>query len=274
VVEAIEGNLEDLINKTVFQDQFGDIPKAFGTVTDVQKLVKNGKEYYILMLDYDFDKDIIVTGSIFGNLTIHPKTTVVENILSNATTIAVDSTIGFPTSGKLILNNDLNFQIISYSGKTVDQFLNCSGVTSSISAGTSISVNTFAYGGSKNPDESNIKFRITGVLSDIDLPFGSKYYENGDIGRILYLGYNGKEIKDNNWVFNKSVKCDVSKFTDDGPFKYTIETYDNNGIYKGDSVQVEYRNKSTGEREASIIKPENVKIPTGSPNIKISYQMY
>ena len=43
VVEAIEGNPEDLINKTVFQDQFGDIPKSFGTVTDVQKLVKKVK---------------------------------------------------------------------------------------------------------------------------------------------------------------------------------------------------------------------------------------
>jgi hypothetical protein len=269
VVEAIEGNPEDLINKTVFQDQFGDIPKAFGTVTDVQKLVKNGKEYYTLMLDYDFDKDIIVTGSIFGDLKIHPKTIVVENISSNSTTIAVDSTIGFPTEGTLILNNDLNAQIISYNGKTVDQFLNCSGVTGSISAGTSISVNTFAYGGSENPDESNIKFRITGVLSDIDLPSGSKYYENGDIGRILYLGYNGKEIKDNNWVFNKSVKCDVSRFTDDGSFKYTIETYDNNGIYEGDSVQVEYINKSTGQRKTSIIPSQNVRIPNGSVPGKI-----
>ena len=103
VVESIQGNVEDLLNKTVFQDQYENIPKSFGTVTDTQRTIRNGKEYYTLMLDYDFDKDIIVSGSIFGDLKIHPKTVISDNVQESSDNIVVDSTIGFPESGELII---------------------------------------------------------------------------------------------------------------------------------------------------------------------------
>ena len=93
VVEPIQGNIEDLQNKTIFQNQYGNLPKSFGTVTDIQKTIKNEKEYYTLMLDYDFSKDIIVDGSIFGDLKIHPQTMVLEDVQISSDNIVVDSTI-------------------------------------------------------------------------------------------------------------------------------------------------------------------------------------
>ena len=44
VVESIQGNPELLVNNTIFQDEYNIIPKSFGTVTDVQTIIKNGKK--------------------------------------------------------------------------------------------------------------------------------------------------------------------------------------------------------------------------------------
>ena len=262
VVESIQGNIEELANKTVFQDQYGDIQKSFGTVTDIQRILKNGKEYYTLMLDYDFDKDITVSGSIFGELKIHPKTVITDSVSVSSDNIIVDSTIGFPDSGELIVDGEFSTIAISYNSKTVNQFLNCNGITESITSGTDIALNTYAYGFDSNGNQ--IRFRITGVIQDIDLPPNTKYYEKGDVAKLLALGYNKNYFQDNNWIFNKTVKCEIKSFTSDGEFKYTIETYDDNGIYEGDSVEIEYINSSTGSRQTTIIPGSNVKLPTGS----------
>ena len=262
VVESIQGNIEDLLNKTIFQDQYGDISKSFGTVTDTQRTIKNGKEYYTLMIDYDFDKDIIVSGSIFGELKIHPKTVISDNVQDFSDNIVVDSTIGFPESGELIVGEGNESILISYNGKTINQFLNCSGIAESIASGTDISLNTYAYGYDSSGNE--IRFRITGVIQDIELPEESFYYEKGDVAKLLTLGYNKNYLKDNNWIFNKTVKCEVKSFTSDGEFKYTIETYDDNGIYEGDIVEIEYIDLITGSRQTTIIDGSNVKLPIGS----------
>ena len=259
VVEALQGDPELLLNQTVFQDQYGDIPKSFGTVTDIQRQIKNGRVYYTLMLDYDFDKDVIVSGSIFGDLKIHPKTVVSDDASSGTDYITVDSTIGFPESGELIVEGAIGDILIQYNGKTINQFLNCSGITETIIPGKEISLNTYAYGYDSSGNE--IRFRITGVISEANIPTNAKYYEKGDVAKILTLGYNKNYLQDNTWIFNKTVKCEVKSFTSDGEFKYTIETYDDNGISAGDSVEVEYFSPSTGSREISVF---NASIPTGS----------
>ena len=269
VVESIQGNPEDLINQTVFQDEYGDIPKSFGTVTDVQKIVRNNKEYYTLMLDYDFDKDVNVSGSIFGDLKIHPKTNILDEVPISSTSIIVDSTIGFPKNGELTVTSSGVTYTIQYNGTTVNQFLNCSGVNGILSRGLEICLNTYAYGYSNkfigNTGEQ-IRFRITGVLSKAEQPKNSVYYDKNDIGKIISLGYGKDEDSAlyNTWVFNRTIKCEVSNFIDEGGFKYTIETFDNNGIYQGDSVEIDYINKLTGKRETSVIDGFNVTTPIGS----------
>jgi len=262
VVEAIQGDVSVLLNKTVFQDQYGNITKSFGTVTDIQKSIKNGKEYYILMLDYDFDKDVIVSGSIFGDLKIHPKTIVSSDVSILSDNITVDSTIGFPNSGELTVEGENSNILISYSGKTVNQFLNCTGISEFIPSGKDISLHTYAYGYDESGNQ--IRFRITGVISESNIPENTKYYEKNDIAKILTLGYNKDYLQDNTWIFNKTVKCEVKSFTSDGEFKYTIETYDDSGIYDGDDVEIEYINSSNNQREVSIINGSNVKIPARS----------
>lgn len=260
-VEPIQGDPEELLNQTIFQDEFEGITKSFGTITSVQRSFRNKDEYYILKLDYDYNKDVNVSGSVFGELRSHPKTKIISDVKVGSTTIDVDSTIGFPESGTIILVGESASPIISYNGKTVNQFLNCSGVSTEILAGTKISVNTFAYGYSQRNEQ--IRFRITNVLSAPESFENSKYYQKRNVGNILHLGYDEDNIKDTCWIYNAPVKCDVLNFTSDGDFKYTIETYDNNGVYEGDSVQMEYIDKNSGQRNTSVIPPQNVKIGIG-----------
>ena len=241
VVEPLEGDINNLYNKTIFQDEYGSISKSFGTVTNIQQSLENGKQYYTLILDYDYDKDISVSGSIFGSLKIHPKTIISSDVSISSDNIIVDSTIGFPKSGELVVQSGNNQIIITYKEKTVNQFLNCSGITEKIESGESIALNTYAYG--YDSSGNKIKFRITGVINDIKMPPNSFYYESGDNINLLSLGYNKDNVQDNNWIFNKSIRCEVKSFnlykTNEKTYVYSVETYDDTGIYPGDEVEIE-----------------------------------
>jgi hypothetical protein len=88
----------DLLNKTLYQDEYSDygIENSYASITDVEKIFLGGKEYYQLGFDSDYDKDIILEGSLYGNFSLHPKTVVVSNVSAGSSVIDVDSTIGFP----------------------------------------------------------------------------------------------------------------------------------------------------------------------------------
>lgn len=184
VVEKLEGNIEDLINRTVYQDQNDFIDRARGTVTKVEKIVRGEKEYYVLSLDSGYQRDIDVEGSIFGEFTIHPKTKVITPIFDltpnafqfspSTDSIDVDSTAGFPVSGELIVNLDNGTTLtISYEDKTLNQFLGCTGINQEIRSGLEIRSNSYAYG---TTDDGVAKFLVTGVLSDLTLD--SKQYQS------------------------------------------------------------------------------------------------
>ena len=61
VVEALEGDPQKLENRTLFQDfNQNGIKGARGSVTQVQKIRRNEKDYFVISLDYDYDKDVEV----------------------------------------------------------------------------------------------------------------------------------------------------------------------------------------------------------------------
>ena len=251
VVEALSGDPELLVNRTLFQDQTKDFPKAFGSITNVEKLTRNGKEYYILSLDYDYDKDIDVTGSVFGKFSIHPQTKIVSEVISGSNTIDVDSTVGFPDSGNLIvrLNNETELSI-SYQSKSLTQFFGCSGITQNIPDATNIRIDAYAYGYVGFDTNTTAKVRVTGVLSNLRIDGQTKYYGDEDIIKIKSLGKEVDDIKFNNWFYNISTKYDVKNIfsVDLSNNSYSIETYDQNNFVLGDSIIIESNaNVTTGQ---------------------------
>jgi hypothetical protein len=249
VVENINGNINQLVNRTVYQDESSFLAKARGTVTQVERIQRANKDYYVLSLDIGYQRDIDVDGTIFGEFSIHPKTLCITSIKDvdssvggftpSSTSLDVDSTVGFPQSGKLIVDLENGSQItITYTDKTLTQFLNCSGITQEIPSGTEIKSNFYAYG--YDDSQQIVKFRVTGVLSDIELQNQNSSFSAGDPIKIKTLGDEIEEYKFNNWFFNVSTSYTTKsvELLDSSNNSYALNFYDEHSFVIGDRVSI------------------------------------
>jgi hypothetical protein len=237
VVESIEGNPEDLVNYTLYQDKTDFTNAAQGTITKVERIRRNSKDYYIISLDSDYDKDIEPAGTIYGKFNIHPKTKTTSSIPSGSETIEVDSTTAFPNkNGNLTidLQNNTTLNVV-YVEKTLNQFLGCSGITQDIPEFAEIKADFYAYGYSQN---TKVKIRILGVLSELSIPEGTLFYSKDDTIKIKTLGIDLKDYKSNNWFFNIPIKYEVKsiQLLDSSDKSYRINVYDDHFLKVGDLV--------------------------------------
>lgn len=278
VVEKLEGDIEDLVNRTIYQDQNDFLDRASGTVTKVEKIIRDSKEYYTLSLDYGYQRDIDVDGTIFGEFTIHPRSKVITSIVdldpsisgftTSSTSIDVDSTAGFPNSGNLIVDLPNNTSLtISYEDKTLTQFLGCSGITQEINSGTEIRSDAYAYG---QGESGQIKFLVTGVLSDLKLE-NSQYQNINYPVKIKTLGEDSKDYKANNWFFNIAVEYDLqshSLIDSSSAPTYSLVFYDDHSFVIGDRVVIK---SSIGtQTDAVVVAYNNTKSISIRGNISFS----
>jgi len=249
VVESINGDINQLVNRTVYQDENSFLPRARGTVTQVERIQRAEKDYYVLSLDIGYDRDIDVDGTVFGEFSIHPKTLLITDIRDtdssvggftpNFTSLDVDSTVGFPQSGELIVDLENGSQItITYTDKTLTQFLNCTGITQEIPSGTEIKSNVYAYG--YDDSQGVVTFRVTGVLSDIVLQNQNSSFSAGDPIKIKTLGDSLEDYKFNNWFFNVSTTYTTKsvELLDSSNNSYAINFYDDHSFVIGDRVSI------------------------------------
>jgi hypothetical protein len=233
VVERISGNPLDLENLTLFQKKYGEIEKAYSPVTSVSKLnTKTEGEFYKLKLDVGYNKDINYEGSVYGNFSVHPKTIAIGNVSTGSSTIDVDSTVGFPNSGEInVTYFDGSSGIVSYSSKSINQFLNCSNISSDISDNSVIGINTYAYATTGFGTE--IRVRINSVLNSFDPNSSSYFYEKGDTLKIKSLGLDEKLVSTKDWFLNVSTTYKVSSISlIDSLNKIYSITLDKNHIFR------------------------------------------
>ena len=178
VVESIEGDPMDLINRNLFQDAVEGLPKATGAISDVERIVRGDNTYYRMSLDYN-PKSYNLDSS---NFSIHPNTKLIDSISIGSTVMSVDSTVGFGTTGTLLANfDDGTSNTITYSSKSLNQFFGCEGVSRTIDSTQNLISNVYAYGYSGIGTANVVKVRVTGVLSELDYSFdfdGSKIISN------------------------------------------------------------------------------------------------
>jgi len=239
IVEALEGDPLELENATLYQDPTDFFSKARGTVIHAEKIRRGDKDYYALNLDYNPPRDINLEGTVLGTFSIHPKTQTTTSVSINSTVLDVDSTIGFPNSGTLIakLSNGTTVSI-GYSSKTITQFFNCTNINQEIPAGQEIALDAYVYGYSGIGTFNVIKVRVTGVLSDLEIPNTNHYYSEGDEISIKTLGKSLLDYKSNNWFFNISTKFDINsiELLDSSSYTYKVNLYDNHRFSIGDSI--------------------------------------
>jgi len=242
IVESISGDPYELDRSTLNQDEYGDITKAYAPISRVEKIFsEDNNVYYRLSFDAGYNKDINVSGSLYGNFSVHPKTKVIGDVTEGSTVIDVDSTIGFPLSGELyVLYSDGSEGIIKYSSKNITQFLECEDVVGTISDSSDISLNTYAYGYSNVDPNKVIKVRINSVLNEVDIVEDTYYQKRSTIGVIRTLGIDPLDVTSNNWIFNISTGNDVENVKEiDTSFDiYDISTKGNHNLRVGDNIKI------------------------------------
>jgi hypothetical protein len=248
VVESIIGNPLDLEDTTIFQNPLiinneDFISYAYGTVNKVQTITRKDKTYYVVSLDFDYNKDINLKGSVYGEFVIGPKTRCVDLSPEQSTTITVDSTYGFPeTNGLLRINFDDGTQIsISYQRKNLNQFLGCVGIDREIPQGQEIYLDYYCEGGNTvDGVENPIKFRVTGVLSEALTTDDSHYITEGSRINIRTLGKDIQDSAFNNWKFNIAPSYKIKNISKTNVLSrtYTITLYDKHVFSDGDYAKI------------------------------------
>ena len=263
VVEAIEGDPSELKNQTLYQDAYPEynINSAYATVVDVEKILRGDKTYYQLSVDFDYSKDIDLTGgTLHGDFSSHPRTKNTVLVASGSSIIDVDSTIGFPEKGLISVAG--NSGILTYRSKNLNQFLEVGlaytstfGTNYEISSDTQLNLNVNAYGfqgvnlvsiastDSVNvgiATTSKIEVRLGNVLANNIIIDETSYYSNDDNIKIKSLGITTYSSRTRNWFTNVSPKYDVKSVTliDSSDNTYRIETFAVNNFYIGDKVTV------------------------------------
>ena len=276
IVESVSGDPFDLINKTLYQDAFENIPKAYSSVSNVENVSVGilTNRYYKLSLDGSFiNKEGSNVELLYDNFSIHAKTKVVGDVGVGQTFIDVDSTLGFPNSGSLsVYYNDSTIGVATYSDKTYNQFLNVIGIEKVILDKTSIDQNTFAYASGAGTTDG-IRVKIRSVLNELVIPNSCGQKVDSRI-KIISLGKLGENVKQNNWIFNTTQSYYVKNIDliDIENNIYRVETNSKNILRIGDKVKITLLSGETLNENFDVtnIFNENTLVIRGSSSFKLS----
>ena len=216
----------------MFQDSTG----ARGSVSDVSPIVYGDGRYHQISIDYGFARDISVRGSILGEFKPNPKTKILNTVGSGATIIDVDSTIGFPETGNLIFEDSVGDLVsIAYTGKSVNQFFNVSGITEQFDKKTDIRLDDESYAYVGLDTSSPIKVRIASTLKEFKLKNGSYSYNEGDTINIQSLGIERGDERSDNWYSNVKTQWNIEniELVDALEQSYNISLFDNHFLRPG-----------------------------------------
>jgi hypothetical protein len=237
VVESIFGDPTLLENRTLFQDETEYYNKATGSISKVEKINRGDKTYYIISLDYDFNRNT----SEIGEFSIHPKTQLTSSAPIGSTTLDVDSTVGFPQAGSLLLSDN---SVLNYTSKSINQFFGCSGISFNLNAGDTVAVNAFAYGYSGQNTSDVVSVRVTGVIGDFEEIVNAYQLNVGDDIRPKSLGKLSNDIRSKTWQYNipSCYILESIRLLDSLTGQYEVKTIDENSLNAGDIIKIFYKN--------------------------------
>ena len=249
VADAISGDPLKLSGQTIFKNTDTN---TTASVSEVEIIRRKGKTYYKLLLFIGYDDSF---PTITGTFNITGSTKNLDYVSVGSSIISVDSTIGFPQSGKIYSDNN----VISYTNKSVNQFFGCSGVDSGISTASSIYSEETYYGYEDGDTTKKVVFRITGVLSEYKAISNDSLVSIGEkigvrnIGEIIKNPSTDptyKEIFANSWIYNTSSRYQtddtfVSGSTNQINLKDFDVTEDKSSLKVGDYIDLLYRDSQT-----------------------------
>jgi hypothetical protein len=258
IVELIEGDASELENRTLYQDTQFNIPNTRGIITKLEKLQKDNKDFYRLYIDNSIEENY---DSTYGNFTIHPKTKNTTRIEKNQTFVDVDSTIGFPLSGTLVLKDDFNLEYrVEYTSKTSTQFLGCTGLTRDFEENSDINLDVYSY---VNVTGGQVKVRVTGVLDNsiesTILP-SVKNLRKNDYLPIKTLGTEIKnDPRSSSWIYNipKTYQVKSIELLDNTDFAYRVYFYEKHDLSVGQNITLTPVSDISGSYNGAVVEWNN-----------------
>ena len=251
VAERISGDPSNLIGQTI-RKSTDDATQ--GSVSEVEVFTRSGiSTYYKIGLFVGYSDNALIEGTF----KVTPKTKVINPVNTGENIITVDSTVGFGATGTLVSGSNL----ITYTNKTVNQFLGCDGVTAGIGTGNEIR-NNEVYIGYENGDlTKKVEIRISGVLSEFKTT--TDILETLE-GQVLYVKNVGEKIKNpesdptdkqifaNSWIYNTSNRFDIDSIA--GTTLNIKTDIDKSQLKKGDVINILLGDTENLAFEGAIIK--------------------
>ena len=236
LAEQISGDPNKLIGQTIIKSTD---PETKASVSEVEIVTRNRKTFYKISLFVGFNDR---TG-IQGTFTIPGKTKVIGNVSVGSSVITVDSTVGFGTTGTVISG----INTITYTDKTVNQFLNCVGVSTAIGTTDDLRSDENVFGYEDGDLTKKVELRITGVLSEFELlpSEGSSVATEGERITVKNVGEvvpnpptdkSKKEVWFNSWIYNTSCTFEIDSIS--GSTFILKSDFDKSNLKEGDTVQI------------------------------------
>ena len=224
------------------------------SISSLEPFRRDSKTFYKLFLFVGYNQ----FSAVEGNFTITPSTKSTLSASVGSEVLTVDSTIGFPESGTLISGNNT----VSYSKKSVNQFLNCSGIVSEIGKNDLIVSNDTYYIYQDGDTSKKVEVRLLGVISNFAKESENIRVTEGSTISVKNLGdliknpsgeRTYKEIFANSWIYNTAAK-------------YKVDSLDSNFIF---STNVDRSSLKVGDRVELLERDSNVLVQeTNDPYIQ------
>ena len=233
VAEAISGDPTKLVGQTLVKttDAF-----VSASISAVEPFTRDQKQFFKISLFVGFDEN----SSVQGNFQITPSSKVLEKVSVGSSVISVDSTIGFPESGTMFSGDNT----ITYTNKSVNQFLECSGVTSEINATDNIHSDDTYFAYEEGDTTKKVVLRLTGVLSNFVQKSKNIFVDEGqeitvkNIGTLIKNPEQDKTYKEifaNSWIYNTSSSAKIKNIG--GASVELFSQIDRSQLKKGDLVE-------------------------------------
>ena len=254
LLEKVGGGDPLLIKGNPLLQNISGVGTVSSSIYNIEYRPIDGRDFYEVSLD----------SSDFSNLfEASGKTRLLEDVPKGSDNILVDSTVGFSKAGNVHIkpkgsNNYIN---VSYTDKTVNQFLGCQGISAELEVNSSIVEDKFAYSYIGFGQTSRVDFLLTNVVDDIDFSATS----NLKVDDVISLSGFGKDLRDfrefNSWFYNIPTDHTIESVSQVASNKYRIKLFDSIIFYIGQLVSLSDEQSRTSEATiVDIVYPSTSEI--------------